>query len=177
MSAVSKTPNLLVVGEPGAGARSFVRGCVANALANQQPVLILDRGRNYEHFCRLMGGCVWHLNTTVDGKETTVLSTFEVRHPAPMQVCDFDATNAPWTAPIPGYDDVFQRAKGLLVVEDLQAIRARYPAVETLIAAHIGRGGRCCIVGRTDSELASVREMCEPAVFRKFVAVAASKSV
>jgi hypothetical protein len=173
----SKTSNLLVAGEPGAGGRSFVLGTIVNAMAAQHPVRILDSGRNYAHFCRLMGGSVWHLNTNLDGTGTGVLETFDAVQPSALQVCDFGATTRPWDGPVPGFDDAFQRATGLLVVEDVTEIRARYPAIYLLISLHVAQGGSCCIVGRTDLAIEAVRAMCESAIVWKYVAQTPSVSL
>ncbi len=165
---MSNAMNVLIATNPGAGARSYVKGLVANALSAGHPVLILDVGRNYEQFCRLMGGTVWRLHTTQDGLSTPMLSTFDAKHSSPLQVFDFDAVQAPWSAALPAAEDTFRTERGLLVVEDVEAIRTRFPGVDAFIGAHLQAGGRCCLMGARQQTLEPFKTLCAPAVFRTF---------
>lgn len=165
---MSNALNVLIEANPGAGARSYVKGLVANTLSIAKPVLILDVGRNYEHFCRLMGGTVWRLHTTQDGLSTPMLSTFDAKHSSPLQVFDFDAVQSPWGASLPAAEDTFRAERGLLVVEDVEAVRARFPGVDAFIGEHLAAGGRCCLMGARQQTLEPFKPLCAPAVFRTF---------
>jgi hypothetical protein len=165
---MSNVPNVLIEAQSGVGAHSYVRGLVANALCIGQPVLILDVGRNYELFCRLMGGTIWRLHTTQDGLSTPMLSTSDAKHSSPLQVFDFAAVQSPWSAALPAAEDTFRTRRGLLVVEDVEAIRARFPGVDAFIGEHLQAGGRCCLMGERQQTLEPFKTLCAPSVFRTF---------
>ncbi|MEX3983839.1 hypothetical protein AB4Y45_33175 [Paraburkholderia sp. EG287A] len=165
---MSEVSNLLIVGEAGTGIRAHLRGKAVNALAGREPVLMLDCGRNHEHFCKLMGGSVVTLLTTPGGEETPILSTFNAQNTTPLQVFEFERASRPWTGLLPAPEVSFQRAPGLLVVDDVAEIRSRYPALEQLVREHLAAGGRCCLAGRTESALQPFVGICAPAKLVRF---------
>lgn len=165
---MSEVRNLLIAAEAGTGIRAHVRGQAVNALAARESVLLLDCGRNHEHFCKLMGGSVVTLLTAPNGDETPILSTFNAQNASPLQVFEFERASRGWKGLLPPPEASFQRAPGLLIVDDVAEIRSRYPAIEQLVREHLAGGGRCCLVGRTESALQPFVGMCAPADLVRF---------
>ncbi|RQR65525.1 hypothetical protein DIE18_03495 [Burkholderia sp. Bp9125] len=97
-----------------------------------------------------------------------MLSTSDAKHSSPLQVFDFDAVQAPWSTALPAAEGTFRTERGLLVVDDVEAIRARFPGVDAFIGEHLQAGGRCCLMGARQQTLEPFMTLCAPSVFRTF---------
>ncbi|MBK3780219.1 hypothetical protein G3A43_08105 [Paraburkholderia aspalathi] len=145
-SGAMVTGDYLISGITGIGKTPVVQAFAAAKLAQSRPVVILDIGRSYLDFCRAQGG------TYVRPGEDD-WTTVEPYGKTPLYVCDFDFGFYSGSLPFPvaraiGVPD------GLLVVDEVWNIRRRYPGLLDLVRMHVAGGGRFCVVGQSENDVA-----------------------
>lgn len=143
----------LVVARSGMGKTHQVLTQVMDSLSQQEPVVILDCGRTYRHFCEVIGGTYVRLQ---DG------GRYESEHfgSAHLVVYEFEELTEPWSKGLPSIQDwVDTLSNGLVVVDEVWRVAKQYPALTGELYARVGQGAHYCVVGQSEEDVVAYRHI------------------
>lgn len=143
----------LVVARSGMGKTHQVLTQVMDSLSQQEPVVILDCGRTYRHFCEVIGGTYIRLQ---DG------GRYESEHfgSAHLLVYEFEELSGVWDKSLPAIQDwVDVLSNGLVVVDEVWRVAKLYPALAGELFARVGQGAHYCVVGQSEEDVVPYRHI------------------